>query len=252
MMIEVGEAWYANAPTSRADARAGRALRDRDADSGTEHGDGQGRARGERRRRTRTSRRAGLQRPEPGPASGQARHPVRRPARLRRGAVRGQRPLHRARRAVRPLPLQPARLGQQLLDDRAPAGRAAGPADRAPPRARRDAHVRADRRPLDLDHRLRPAVHADAALHARIRRQRAERHLSGRGRGLRGAAVLPARLRPLRRQHQLRQHALVLGADHRQPGMRRPTGPATRTAPNPSTSPSSRPTACPPGRPARS
>jgi hypothetical protein len=40
--------------------------------------------------------------------------------------------------------------------------------------------------PLDLDHRLRPAVHADAALHAGIRRQRAERHLSGCGRGIHG------------------------------------------------------------------
>ena len=48
-MIEIGEAWYAIAPTSQADASADGALRGHGADSGTEHGDGQGRARGERR-----------------------------------------------------------------------------------------------------------------------------------------------------------------------------------------------------------
>ena len=220
-MIETVEALHADSSTRRAGARSVSALHERDVGTGAECSDYRHRARGERGRPPEQGRRAGLQRTEPGPASGQARPPVHRPARIRRGALRGQRPLHRARRAVRPLPLQPAWLGQQLLDDRTPAGRAEGPADRAPSRARRDAHVRADGRPLDLDHRLRPEFHADAALHARIRRQRAERYLSGRGRGLRGAAVLRARFRPLRRQHQLRQHALVLGADHRQPGVRR-------------------------------
>ena len=39
----------------------------------------------------------------------------------------------------------------------------------------------------------------------------------GRGLGVHGDAVLPARRAALRGQHQLRRHALVRGAEHRQP-----------------------------------
>ncbi len=56
---------------------------------------------------------------------------------------------------------------------------------------------------------------------AGVRRQRAARQVPGWRPGVRGAAVLPARLRPVRGRDQLRQHALVLGADHRQPGVHR-------------------------------
>ena len=117
-------------------------------------------------------------------------------------------------------------------------------------------YLRAVGRALVLHGRVRPAVRAADTLHARVRRQRAVRLLPGCWRGLRRAAVLPTGLRALRRQHQLRQHALVLRAEHRQPGVHRATDRVQHlqpaSAPSRSTSASCRPTACPPGRRARS
>ena len=59
-----------------------------------------------------------------------------------------------------------------------------------------------------------------ASVQTAIGLQRARPGPPGRRLGLHGAAVLSARLRAVRRLHQLRQHALVLGAEHRQPRVR--------------------------------
>ena len=184
-----------------------------------------------------------------GPASGQARPPVRRPARVRRGAVRGQRPLHRARRAVRPLPLQPARSGSNVLAERDACRSSRGPCRQST--TRRDVTHRFELTvaPWTSNDRLRSQVRADAAC-SRIR-------------STRRTATIPARARRSWSYSSTRQDsppsptasaATTRTGARRSPSTAwsaRPPGPVTqlRRAVNFA---SSRPTASPPVRPARS
>ena len=80
-------------------------------------------------------------------------------------------------------------------------------------------------------------------VHNRAERRRLDVH---------GDAALPAGEPPVRRQRELRRHAVVRGADHRQPRVhRRASRHATPAARNRSTSASSSRTECRPGRPRR-
>ena len=169
-------------------------------------------------------RRARLQRPQPDPGTGPYLRRMRRPAwRCRdRKPRRGQRPLHRARRAGGPVHLEREGLGQRRDVRRATRDRSAAAPHGRQPRPRRDPLLRADHRALDVARRVRSQLDADAAVQAELGLQRARsrgpRHR--RRRRVRRASVLRARLCAVRRRHQLRQHPLVLGAHHRQPRVR--------------------------------
>jgi hypothetical protein len=113
----------------------------------------------------------------------------------------------------------PAGLGQRRHVRRTARDRSAPAPHGEQSRSRRDPLLRADHRAVDVARRVRSELHPDAAVQAelRLQRTRAGGRRHRRRRGIRRASVLRAGLRPLRRQHQLRQHPLVLGAQHRQP-----------------------------------
>ena len=129
--------------------------------------------------------------------------------------------------------------GERRHVRRAAAGRdPRAAADRQPPREGRHPLLRADGRAVDLDRRVRSATPTphDSRASRESDSNAPTRHEPRRRRGVRGAAVLPARLCAVRRQHQLRQHPLVLGAHDRQPRVHTRRAPATTTASSRSTS----------------
>ena len=88
-------------------------------------------------------------------------------------------------------------------------------------RPRHHPQLRAHGRTMVLDERLRPQLRPAAAVHPQVGHECASRGLPRRRGCVHGAAVLPTRVRAVRRLDQLRQHALVLGAHHRQRRVRR-------------------------------
>ena len=144
-------------------------------------GNGRGRRLGAcRARAAECRRRARLQRLQPHPALGEVDAGLRRPGNRAR-AVRGSRPLHRARRAVAAVHLVEAGLRQRHHLDGAPARRAEGAADDREPGQRRHAHVRALGRAVVLDEPVRSQVRPAGAVHAPLGCERAARELPGGG-----------------------------------------------------------------------
>ena len=139
----------------------------------------------------------------------------RHPRPLRQSSLLRQRPLHRPRRAIDPLPLLAAGLRQRRDVHRAAPARPGGACRRSSTLVTTSPTGSTLSGTVVRDEHLRPELLPADQVHAQQRQQRAARHVPRRRRRVHGDAVLPARLRPVRRLDQLQQHPLVRGAQHR-------------------------------------
>ncbi len=115
-------------------------------------------------------------------------------------------------------------------------------------------YVRAEPGAVVLHHGVRPEFRAAAALQGRVGRQRAAGSYPGAGAAFVELQFYPPGFAPFTDAISCDNSALVLGAEHRQPGVpgQRVGCVQRRNAPSRSTSLSCRPTACHRARPARS